>query len=170
MNTKSGLTIWWLQEDGHIEVPGIYFYGYWGVAPIPRTILGLRKFWKLVTSEVAFQEIEAEQGNFFVVSIWIKSWPADPTWRAAAEETLKEMIEMGAKAAWCGGETTSWSITELDPTTYGGCIYAAASTKQDPILHSELSSNDLVYLSEDEISRLGFGKPIPPPQRSEERG
>lgn len=153
---EGDLTIFWLQEGGHVEVPGIYFYGYWGDVPTPRASLRLSEFWELVASELSLDEFEAEQGHFLAVAVWVKSWPADSIWRSAVEGTLKKMIELGAQVAWCGGELTSWSLTELDPKTYAGCIYAAASVDREPIMHSELWSDQMIFLSEDEISRLGF--------------
>lgn len=161
MSAASEFFIFWLMDDGHIEVPGIYLHGYWSSALIPKTAFDLADCWKAVASEISFQKIGAEQGNFLVASVWVKSWPDDPTWRSVIEATLEKMVEAGAQVAWCGDEYTSWSLAELNPSTYGGRVYAAASPTQRPIMHSDLFSDPLVFLSESEISRLGIGKPAP---------
>lgn len=155
MKTIDELIIFWSEADGQVEASGIYFYGFWGPEAIPNSFFEMAGLWKAIESTTAFQQIVADGGNFLVMTIRIKSWPADPIWRSAVEETLTKMIAMRAKVAWCGGENCSWSLTELNPATYSGCIYAASSVNRQPILYSELSSGDLVFLRESDIVALG---------------
>ncbi|WP_339733655.1 hypothetical protein [uncultured Gimesia sp.] len=153
MKTTDELGIFWAAEDGHIEVSGINFYGYWGQAKLPDEISSLGDLLKNIDAEFQIQKIEADEGNFLMLPVWIKTWPSDIIWRQTVEEILNTMVLMGATVSWSGDEYCSCSLTELDPATSGGCVYAASSRSTGLLLHSDLSE-EISYLSDDELQRL----------------
>ena len=99
------------------------------------------------------RRLEAEQGNFLVIDVRITQWPSDTAWRPAVAETLVELVRMGAVVSWCGGELCSWSLSELNPTTSCGCVYAAYSLATGVILHSGLN-DEIESLSDQELLSL----------------
>ena len=154
MRTFEELGIFWASPDGHIEVAGITFYGFWSQRQIPDDAgFCLTQVWNGLDAEVAVQPISADDGNYVVVTIWIKRWPSDDNWRIAVERMLHLMVVKGAVVSWCGGEYSSWSLTELDPATSSGCVYAASSEFTGVILHSGLS-DEISYLTDDELVQL----------------
>ena len=154
MKVSDELGIFWSTGEGHIEVAGIYFYGYWGTAALPDDAASLRNPWNRIDSEADTSKIdEADDGNFLILTVWIKTWPDDQLWHATVEETLTRMVALGARVAWCGGELCSWSLEELDPETSNGFVYAAMSNATGLLLHSPLSE-EVSYLSDDEMRLL----------------
>ncbi|WP_298867006.1 hypothetical protein [uncultured Gimesia sp.] len=153
MKTADELGIVWLAKDGHIEVSGINFYGYWGQDKLPDEISSLTDLLKSLEAEFLVQKIEADEGNFLIFSVWVKTWPSDRIWRQTVEGILNKIVLMGASVSWSGDEYCSWSLTELDPVTSGGCVYAASSRSTGLLFHSDLSE-EISYLSDDELQRL----------------
>lgn len=153
MKTADSLGIFWAAEDGHIEVVGINFYGYWGQGTLPDEISSLGDLLKNLNAEFQIQIIEADEGNFLVLPVWIKAWPSDIIWRQTVEAILNTMILMGATVSWSSDEYCSRSLTELDPATSGGFVYAASSRSTGSLFHSDLSE-EISYLSDDELQQL----------------
>lgn len=139
---------------GHREVPGLAFFGFWGQKQIPDgSEKGFKPVWNGLAAEVVIKPIFAFDGNSLVVEVWIKRWPSDDIWRRAVEAMLQLMIAQGAIVSWCGGDKCSWSLSELNPATSSGCIYAASSKNTGLMLHSGLSEEDS-YLTDGDLVRL----------------
>jgi hypothetical protein len=160
MRTVDSLGIFWRAEDGHLEVPGIYVYAYWGRAAPPTDLSAVIEYWSRIDVATQLDTINAEQGYFLVMNVWVKTWPADEVWHSAIERTLRQLVHMGAWVAWCGDEYCSWSLAEFDPHQSGGCMYAAFSPESGLILHSELSE-EMEYLSDSDLRRLNL-RDLPP--------
>lgn len=154
MRTFEELGIFWVSPDGHNEVAGIAFYGFWNHTQIPDEVgYCFTQVWSGLDAEIAVTPIFTKDGNFVVVAVWIKQWPSDDNWRRAVEGMFQLMIAKGAIVSWCGGENCSWSLSELDPETSSGCIYAASSKFTGVLLHSGLS-DEISYLNDDNLVQL----------------
>ena len=153
MRTQDDLGVLWRLKDGYVEAPGISFYGYWGMAEIPRDLEPLHNPWSQTDTEIAIERIELPEGNHLAITVLIRTFPKDFEWIMIISQILVCLAELGAKVSWCGGLLCSWTLAELDPETSSGLLYAAFSNATGLIIHAGLY-DEIEYLSDDELRKL----------------
>jgi len=155
MTAKDALFIFFNEGIGHIETPGLSFYGLFKQNTY--AVSDADKFFNSLEIASVYHLNSFEEDDYFVliVDISIKIWPSDHQWFGCLKEILGWFLKQGASLSWCGDETCSPNPEILRPGNSAGNVYAVLTDKTIFLCNSNLN-DELEYISDSQLEKIGL--------------
>lgn len=147
--TEESLSVFWLFEDGHEEVPGILAYGYFNNGKYKKL-----SFPYSLWPDGVKMKTHAYANEFWNIIEWtiqFNQWPKASEWLQIIEGTLLSFTGQGAKIAWCGLEGFFATPPSLfSPLEMSGGVYAIL-IPDDEFICTALLTKPFQTVSDEEL-------------------
>ena len=154
MITRQEFEIIWNSEDGQMQVPGVYVYGFFPIGEHFDIDDLLRRTVERHTVTCQTRCIDYEIGEVAKVALRFDSITNDESiWRGFLDELFSMLLHAGASVVWAGGVDCSSSPEVLNPASSVGNVYAAKSI-ESPLLCNSKLDEPIGFVTDEQLRDL----------------